>query len=1231
MLVIFTRRGDGSASRWLAGVLLLLAGTVPVYGQATSSTSNAMDRLNFGDTGTDAYSESAHAFVNMGNPTGTGALGLTYREIASSPTAANAGNDADNEFLTFTMKCDPALQNYLTIQVWGSDTISDFIYLYTPVQGFGSGNYSGTNQPEIDNQGWQPTYPGRWVYETATIPLSMTSSKTSVTLTLDANNLATGKTSRPIYAAFTHTNPYLTVSPSDPQGTAPAAAAPTPATYDSALYASILSQIAGYVAAVEANQIYGPAWDAAVLAGTVPPQIIGASGWNGINSTPPASQYSSQTDWLNAVAVYQGGLNSGNNVAMQRLEMMSFAYSTPNFLTTYYQDPGTEQRIVAELDSDSYMQALDGCFGDVLQWDGVGATTPNPPSNPYGRQNSRCSPIEGQGSWAIGAAIVEMQNDSAFLAALNQPISDTLEPGVLRYQAYQTMLVNLIGFLTGPIGHGHAPNQDLLAAKSYVWANLALRVLDNLYHTSLARSNAQMYTDYLNETTGLAPIDNNPADGYWISQGGLGLEKNGTLNGSFDGGYGMVDVGYLSWLAKILNDYGIETESSHPVRDVALSATSAFSSFLYPGLVPARTGYQTTLLQEQFLTFRWSANVGPTNALSEYWSAAELNDPIALHGFYLEHANGIVMGVPVSDDGVEGAMHWYADYVKLCEMVNSQPNDPTGVTFLNEPAHPDGVWADPTGSTISIKHAGESLEMTLNWRPLMTPKVGTALSLSEPMDNVARVHDTTATMSRLATIRMPASTASGASGNYTSGAAGTLFVGRYGNYLVGLNWQSTATMMALAPDMTQGTATDLVSGTNYDLTRTTSVPVPASGAVALFQSLPTPTLSGSSINFGSVVTGSSSAPQTVTVTNSGTGPLLISTASLGGSQAADFAYATSCGSALLVNASCTFTVTFTPTATGARSGALSLTTSASATPQVIALTGTGTAPKLTVSTSSLNFTEAAGSTTTPQTITLSNTGTAALTISGIAIGGANATGFAEKSTCGASLAAGAECTLSINFAPSATGAYIASITITSNSSGSPLALALTGMGTASAGGSSGAADFSLASVSSASMTAGGSTVIPLTVTASNGFNQPITFSCSVASAAVSCTFASPVLTPTAATTSTQVTVQYPANTAAINAPRRRGSDVAILLGGAGLAVNGSGFGSRRKRRSIKRRRVGLLALLSLSALALIAGCGVGSHSQTATSNTPATTHTLIITGVSGQITHSATVTFVVTS
>jgi len=794
-------------------------------------SSNALDRINFGDTASDAFSESAHAFVNAGQPTGAGSLGLTYREIAPSAVAASVGNNADNEALTFTMTCSPTLQNYVTIQVWGSDTISDYIYLYTPTQGNVTGNYSGTNQPEIDNQGSDPVLPGRWLYETLPIPLSMTSGKTSVTLTLNAA-LTAGTTSRPIYSAFTHTSPYLIVSPSDPQGTAPAAAAPTPSTYNSAYFSSILNNLSGYVSVSEGYQLYGPTWTAAVNAGTVPVQVIGSFGLH------PAPSQQTYAGWLNADAVYTQG---GNNVIMQRLEMLAFAYVTPNFLTSFYQNSDTEQRIVAALDSYSYMQALDGCWGDMTEWDGVGATTTSS-SNPFGRQNAQCSPIEGQGTWALGAAILQMQGDSSFRAALNQPISSTLEPGVLRYRAYQTMLVNNINFLTSPIGHGHAPNQDLLQARSYVYSNLALRALDKLYGTSLARSNAQMYSDYLNETAGIVL---SPAEDLSISNGGLGLEKNGSLNGSFDGGYGWLDALYLSNLAKILNDNGIETATYHPVRTVAINAAHAFSNFIYPSLVASGSSYSTTMRSEQALTFRWSANVGPIATLQLYFAAAEFNDPYALHGLYLEHANGITwspepyVGASQSDNVAISYMLAYADYVTLCNMVTSQPIDPSGVTFLNEPAHADGVWADPTGSTIMIKHAGERLGMVLNWRPLMTPGVSTALSPSEPMDNVARVHDTTATTDRIATINMPASAATGASGNYTSGAAETLYIGRYGNYLVGLNRQPSVATMTLPPDMTLGTATDLVSGTTYDLTKTRSITVPPLGSIVLFQSLPT--------------------------------------------------------------------------------------------------------------------------------------------------------------------------------------------------------------------------------------------------------------------------------------------------------------------------------------------------------------------------------------------------------
>jgi hypothetical protein len=169
-------------------------------------------------------------------------------------------------------------------------------------------------------------------------------------------------------------------------------------------------------------------------------------------------------------------------------------------------------------------------------------------------------------------------------------------------------------------------------------------------------------------------------------------------------------------------------------------------------------------------------------------------------------------------------------------MVNASPTDPTGVTFLNETAHADGVWADPTGSTITIKHAGEKLAMVLNWRPLQAPGADNKpVASAEVVNNLARIHDTTGTTDRIATVMMPSSPATGSSGSYTSGTFGTLYVGRYGNYLVGLNWQANNATMALAPDMTSGMATDLASGTTYNLATTTSVVVPAGGAVALYQ------------------------------------------------------------------------------------------------------------------------------------------------------------------------------------------------------------------------------------------------------------------------------------------------------------------------------------------------------------------------------------------------------------
>jgi len=105
------------------------------------------------------------------------------------------------------------------------------------------------------------------------------------------------------------------------------------------------------------------------------------------------------------------------------------------------------------------------------------------------------------------------------------------------------------------------------------------------------------------------------------------------------------------------------------------------------------------------------------------------------------------------------------------------------------------------------------------------------------------------------------------------------------------------------------------------------------------------------------------------------------------------------------------------------------------------------APVVSLSPTSLTFSQQnVGSTSAAQTVTLSNTGNASLSISSIAIGGTNSGDFAQTKNCGSSVGVGANCTISVTFAPSATGSRSASLTITDNASGSPQTVSLTGTG-----------------------------------------------------------------------------------------------------------------------------------------------------------------------------------------
>src|SRR5271169_6399777 len=99
----------------------------------------------------------------------------------------------------------------------------------------------------------------------------------------------------------------------------------------------------------------------------------------------------------------------------------------------------------------------------------------------------------------------------------------------------------------------------------------------------------------------------------------------------------------------------------------------------------------------------------------------------------------------------------------------------------------------------------------------------------------------------------------------------------------------------------------------------------------------TVTLRPSSYNFGSTPVGTGTAWQTFTLSNSGSTAVSISNVTVSG----PFVVYSNCGSSVAASSSCPIYVYFAPTSAGAASGTLTVTDSASNSPQTSALSGTG--------------------------------------------------------------------------------------------------------------------------------------------------------------------------------------------------------------------------------------------------------------------------------------------------
>src|SRR5439155_906562 len=214
-------------------------------------------------------------------------------------------------------------------------------------------------------------------------------------------------------------------------------------------------------------------------------------------------------------------------------------------------------------------------------------------------------------------------------------------------------------------------------------------------------------------------------------------------------------------------------------------------------------------------------------------------------------------------------------------------------------------------------------------------------------------------------------------------------------------------------------------------------------------------LAPTSLDFGNQLLATTSAPMTVTLTNTGAAALTINSFAASGDFAATSTGASACPTSpatLPAGGNCTINVTFTPTASGARTGTLSLADDAGGSPQMISLSVNGTAPGVGLAPSfPARRTSDLATTSAPMTVTLTNTGAAALTINSFAASSdfaATSTGASACPTSPATLAAGGTCTINEIGRASCRERRNGTLSLTDNAGGSPQIMTLSGNGTA---------------------------------------------------------------------------------------------------------------------------------------------------------------------------------------
>ena len=378
----------------------------------------------------------------------------------------------------------------------------------------------------------------------------------------------------------------------------------------------------------------------------------------------------------------------------------------------------------------------------------------------------------------------------------------------------------------------------------------------------------------------------------------------------------------------------------------------------------------------------------------------------------------------------------------------------------------------------------------------------------------------------------------------------------------------------------------------------------------------TDTLAPTSLTFAQQAIGTTSAPQQVTLTNSGDVALTLIAASI---SPGDFTATNSCGASLNPHSTCAISIAFVPTAVGARSATVTITDQFRS--QTVALSGIGVAPPgVSLSPASLSFSATGVGLSAPaQTLTLTNNGGLPLHLANTAL----SAGFMiASSTCGSTLAPTTSCNLIVVFSPTSAGPLSGTLTLTDDAPSGGQTTNLTGTGI----------DYTLATNGAINVTvaSGATATYPLLLRSLQGLSGSVALSCSGAPANSICTV-NPSTANLGGTYTISATVQTGQTQASNVVPRSpfnsRNAPVLLAFFALPLAC------LARKRRLTRL----LLPMVTLAALTFLAGCGAareipgsgGGGGGSSSSTTPPGTYNLTVSASAAGITRSVSLTLVV--